>query len=72
MSGVFSIASHCVLQYFPTLIWQEQFGCAHFLLSAIALSQAIPNGPGIHLARFAFEWEYGKACRIAGDSRQLP
>jgi hypothetical protein len=75
MSGVFSSASHCALQYFPSLIWQEQFGCAHFLLLAIALSQAVPNGaigPGIHLARFAFEREYGKACRTAGDSRQVP
>jgi hypothetical protein len=75
MSGVFSTASHCALQYFPALIWQEQFGCAHFLLLAITLSQAVPksaNGSGIHLARFAFEWEYGKACRIAGGSRQVP
>jgi hypothetical protein len=35
MSGVFSIASHSVLQYFPEVILQEQTGWAHFLLSGI-------------------------------------
>jgi hypothetical protein len=35
MSGVFSIASHSVLQYFPEVTLQEQTGWAHFLLSAI-------------------------------------
>jgi hypothetical protein len=35
MSGVFSIASHSVLQYFPDVTLQEQMGWAHFLLSAI-------------------------------------
>jgi hypothetical protein len=30
-SGVFSIASHSALQYFPSVIWQLQTGCAHFL-----------------------------------------
>lgn len=30
MSGVFSIASDCVLQYFPELVMHEQIGCAHF------------------------------------------
>ena len=35
MSGVFSIASHSVLQYFPEVALQEQTGWAHFLLSAI-------------------------------------
>ena len=40
MSGVFSIASHCVLQYLPDVVVQEQTGCAHFspFLSAISLS----------------------------------
>lgn len=33
MSGVFSIASHWVLQYFPEVTIQEQIGCAHFLPS---------------------------------------
>jgi hypothetical protein len=33
MSGVFSIASHCVLQYFPEVTLQEQMGCAHFFPS---------------------------------------
>ena len=27
------MASHCVLQYFPDVILQEQTGWAHFLLS---------------------------------------
>ena len=35
MSGVFSIASHSVLQYFPEVTLQEQTGWAHFLLSDI-------------------------------------
>jgi hypothetical protein len=30
MSGVFSIASHCVLQYLPEVVRHEQTGCAHF------------------------------------------
>ena len=30
MSGVFSIASHCVLQYLPEVVMHEQTGCAHF------------------------------------------
>ena len=38
MSGVFSIASHSTLQYFPDVTVQEQTGCAHFLLSAMFLS----------------------------------
>ena len=39
MSGVFSIASHWVLQYFPEVTIQEQIGCAHFLPSfAILIS----------------------------------
>jgi hypothetical protein len=31
MSGVFSIASHSVLQYLPSVATHEQIGCAHFL-----------------------------------------
>jgi hypothetical protein len=31
MSGVFSIASHCALQYFCVVTVQLQFGCAHFV-----------------------------------------
>jgi hypothetical protein len=34
MSGVFSIASHSVLQYVPDVTLQEQTGWAHFLLSS--------------------------------------
>jgi hypothetical protein len=37
MSGVFSIASHWVLQYLPDVTVQEQTGCAHFLLSELAM-----------------------------------
>jgi hypothetical protein len=37
MSGVFSIASHWVLQYFPSVTMQEQTGCAHFLPSLAAM-----------------------------------
>jgi hypothetical protein len=33
MSGVFSIASHWVLQYLPDVVIHEQIGCAHFLAS---------------------------------------
>ena len=29
MSGVFSMASHSVLQYLPDVITHEQMGCAH-------------------------------------------
>jgi hypothetical protein len=36
-SGVFSIASHCGLQYFPELTVQEQMGCAHLLSFPIAI-----------------------------------
>jgi hypothetical protein len=37
MSGVFSIAAHSVLQYFPDVTLQEQTGWAHFLLSSNAI-----------------------------------
>jgi hypothetical protein len=30
MSGVFSMASHCVLQYLPEVVMQEHTGWAHF------------------------------------------
>ena len=30
MSGVFSMASHWVLQYLPDVVVHEQTGCAHF------------------------------------------
>src|ERR1700730_1245141 len=45
ISGVFSIASHSTLQYFPDVTVQEQTGCAHFLssLAAIAVSPFINN-----------------------------
>jgi hypothetical protein len=30
ISGVFSMAEHSVLQYFPDVTMHEQTGCAHF------------------------------------------
>jgi hypothetical protein len=44
MSGVFAIASHSVLQYFPDVTVQEQTGCAHFLLSAMFYLLRIVTG----------------------------
>jgi hypothetical protein len=38
MSGVFSIASHWVLQYLPDVVTQEQTGCAHFSAFALTIS----------------------------------
>jgi hypothetical protein len=35
-SGVFSIASHCALQYLPR-VWQVHGGCAHFLVLSAAI-----------------------------------
>jgi hypothetical protein len=37
MSGVFSMASHCVLQYLPEVVRQEQTGCAHFVAFSAAI-----------------------------------
>jgi len=37
MSGVFSIASHCALQYLPDDVWHEQMGCAHFTVFAVSI-----------------------------------
>jgi len=37
MSGVFSIASHCALQYLPAVVPQEQTGCAHFSVFAVSI-----------------------------------
>jgi hypothetical protein len=37
ISGVFSIASHWVLQYLPDVVVQEQIGCAHFSAFALML-----------------------------------
>jgi hypothetical protein len=41
MSGVFSIASHCGLQYSPEVTVQEQMGCAHFLPSVFAMNNLL-------------------------------
>jgi len=38
MSGVFSIASHCALQYFSDVTLQLHIGCAHFFMSAMFTS----------------------------------
>ena len=38
MSGVFSIASHWVLQYLPDVVTHEQTGCAHFSAFVVAMS----------------------------------
>ena len=38
MSGVFSMASHWVLQYLPDVVTHEQTGCAHFLTVSLVIS----------------------------------
>jgi hypothetical protein len=38
MSGIFSIDSHCTLQYFPAIAVNEQFGCAHFFVFSTVIS----------------------------------
>jgi hypothetical protein len=38
MSGVFSIASHWVLQYLPDVVAHEQTGCAHFSAFGLDIS----------------------------------
>lgn len=38
MSGVFSMASHCVLQYLPDVVMHEQTGWAHFSAFAVVIS----------------------------------
>jgi hypothetical protein len=45
MSGVFSIASHSMLQYFPDVTAQEQTGCAHFLPSLAAIMSPFKGCP---------------------------
>jgi hypothetical protein len=37
MSGVFSMASHASLQYFPDETLQEQIGCAHFVTLEVSI-----------------------------------
>jgi hypothetical protein len=36
-SGVFSMAAHCVLQYLPLVVVQEQTGCAHLLPLVVSM-----------------------------------
>src|SRR5215467_6234895 len=60
-SGVFSMASHCGLQYFfPSDTLQLQLGCAHFLLSATADS--------FLLGRSSFR---GRRMRLKGFGEKL-
>lgn len=37
MSGVFSMAAHSTLQYFPEVVRHEQTGCAHFSAFVVAI-----------------------------------
>src|ERR1700722_14076672 len=43
MSGVFSIASHSMLQYLPDVAMHEQTGCAHFWEFAVDISASWPR-----------------------------
>jgi hypothetical protein len=58
MPGVFSMASHAVLQYLPVVASQEQIGCAHFLAGFGVL-------PSSCLAQCVFD-----AGSIMDDSQQ--
>jgi hypothetical protein len=41
MSGIFSSAAHCALQYFPSEeIWQVQGGWAHFFLFSVDMESS--------------------------------
>ena len=48
MSGVFSIASHWVLQYLPDVVMQEQIGCAHFSGFAVDIFFPPTFGPTVY------------------------
>jgi hypothetical protein len=50
MSGIFSIDSHCTLQYFPAIAVHEQFGCAHFFVFSIAISLSLDHSVLVPLA----------------------
>ncbi len=43
MSGIFSIASHWVLQYLPDVVAHQPLGCAHFSALAVAISFLLPS-----------------------------
>ncbi|HEV2314611.1 MAG TPA: hypothetical protein VGR94_04840 [Candidatus Acidoferrales bacterium] len=32
------MASHCALQYFPDVVWQLQFGCAHLFPFSVGIA----------------------------------
>src|SRR5580704_19772658 len=52
MSGIFSMVSHCTLQYFPAPASQEQFGCAHFFTLSVAIRLSFAQfsrALGLHL-----------------------
>jgi hypothetical protein len=73
MSGVFSIASHSTLQYFPEVVMHEQTGCAHFSDFVVDIafspdSRFIANNPRrdsrewgrtilFNMEQFARRWE---------------
>jgi hypothetical protein len=44
MSGVFSMASHAALQYFPVVAWQLQMGCAHFVAGFVVMTSSCFDG----------------------------
>src|ERR1700740_2381315 len=56
MSGVFSIASHCALQYLPDCTWHVHGGSAHFLLSAIWFSFDLEIKPKALVRELGLEW----------------
>ena len=43
ISGVFSIASHSVLQYLPDVVTHEQTGWAHFSTFAVVISSPLDS-----------------------------
>jgi hypothetical protein len=44
MSGVFSMASHAALQYFPVVASQLQIGCAHFAAGFVVMTASCFDG----------------------------
>jgi hypothetical protein len=52
MSGVFSMVSHWMLQYFPAIAVHEQFGWAHFFGLSVAIHSSavkfVPEFSGDH------------------------
>jgi hypothetical protein len=48
MSGIFSMASHCALQYLPDDVMHEQTGCAHFSAFSVSIEFSPGFGSGFH------------------------